>query len=104
MAKLYRSSIELYDRDFVSSVKTATSRYGEPRVQDRVGYRSRATSGVNPFLGLIYVMLAHAIVIALMGISNTLSLSIPSAPVQLALFVVVEAVAERWPASGRRPG
>jgi putative ABC transport system permease protein len=59
-----------------TAIERATSQYGEPRVQDRAEYQSSATSGVNTFLGLIYVMLALAIVIALMGISNTLSLSI----------------------------
>src|SRR5262249_10206261 len=59
-----------------TAIEAATSQYGEPRVQDRAEYRTSATSGVNTFLGLIYVMLALAIIIALMGISNTLSLSI----------------------------
>jgi putative ABC transport system permease protein len=59
-----------------TAIKGATSQYGEPRVQDRAEYRAGATAGVNTFLGLIYVMLALAIIIALMGISNTLSLSI----------------------------
>jgi hypothetical protein len=34
------------------------------------------TQGVNTVLGLIYVMLVLAIVIALMGITNTLSLAL----------------------------
>jgi putative ABC transport system permease protein len=59
-----------------AAIKAATSQYGEPRIQDKSEYRSGATKGVNTILGLIYIMLALAIIIALMGISNTLSLSI----------------------------
>ncbi len=50
--------------------------FGQPRVQDRAQYRSSMTESVNTILGLIYVMLVLAIVIALMGITNTLSLGI----------------------------
>lgn len=59
-----------------SAIAAATAGFGEPRIQDRAEYRTTATSSVNTILGLIYVMLALAIIIALMGISNTLSLSI----------------------------
>ncbi len=50
--------------------------FGNPRVQTLAQYRTSATEGVNTVLGLIYVMLALAIAIALMSIANTLSLSI----------------------------
>ncbi len=59
-----------------SAVSAATASAGKPRVQDRDEYLATATSGVNTVLGLVYVMLALAIVIALMGVANTLSLSI----------------------------
>jgi putative ABC transport system permease protein len=59
-----------------SAVTAAVAEYGRPRVQDRDQYRASATSGVNTILGLVYVMLALAIVIALMGVANTLGLSI----------------------------
>jgi putative ABC transport system permease protein len=72
-----------------AAIERATSQYGEPRVQDRAEYRSSATSGVNTFLGLIYVMLALAIIIALMGISNTLSLSIYERTRELGLLRAV---------------
>jgi putative ABC transport system permease protein len=49
--------------------------YGSPTVYTRAGYISATGSRVNTFLGLIYVMLALAILIALLGIANTLSLS-----------------------------
>jgi putative ABC transport system permease protein len=59
-----------------AAVTTASARSGQPRVQDHAQYRASATSGVNTILGLVYVMLALAIVIALMGVANTLGLSI----------------------------
>jgi putative ABC transport system permease protein len=59
-----------------AAVTTAVAGYGQPRVQDHAQYRASATSGVNTILGLVYVMLALAIVIALMGVANTLGLSI----------------------------
>jgi putative ABC transport system permease protein len=72
-----------------SSVEAATVSFGQPRVQDRDEYRASATSGVNTFLGLIYVMLVLAIVIALMGISNTLSLSVHERTRELGLLRAV---------------
>lgn len=59
-----------------SAIAAATQQYGAPRVQDRADYITAAASGVNTILGLVYVMLALAIVIALLGITNTLSLAI----------------------------
>ena len=59
------------------------------RVQDRAQYVASATSGVNTILGLVYVMLALAIVIALMGIANTLSLSIHERTRELGLLRAV---------------
>jgi len=72
-----------------SAIKAATAQYGQPRVQDKVEYRSSATKGVNTILGLVYVMLALAIIIALMGISNTLSLSIHERTRELGLLRAV---------------
>jgi putative ABC transport system permease protein len=63
--------------------------YGTARVQDRAEYRASATGGVNTILGLIYVMLALAIVIALMGIANTLSLAVHERTRELGLLRAV---------------
>jgi putative ABC transport system permease protein len=49
--------------------------YGDPRVQDPHAYATTQASMVNTFLALVYVMLALSVIIALLGISNTLSLS-----------------------------
>jgi putative ABC transport system permease protein len=69
-----------------AAVATASARYGQPRVQDHAQYRATATSGVNTILGLVYVMLALAIVIALMGVANTLGLSIHERTRELGLL------------------
>jgi len=69
-----------------AAVTAATAAAGQPRVQDQAQYRASATSGVNTVLGLVYVMLALAIVIALMGVVNTLSLSIHERTRELGLL------------------
>ena len=69
-----------------ASVTAVTAASGQPRVQDRAQYLANATSGVNTILGLVYVMLALAILIALMGVANTLSLSIHERTRELGLL------------------
>lgn len=60
--------------------------YGAPRVQDQAQFRSSQTSGVNTILGLVYVMLLLAIVIAVMGIANTMGLAIHERSRELGLL------------------
>jgi putative ABC transport system permease protein len=69
-----------------ASVTAITAAAGQPRVQDRDQYLASATSGVNTILGLVYVLLALAILIALMGVANTLSLSIHERTRELGLL------------------
>jgi len=69
-----------------AAVTAVTAAAGQPRVQDRAQYLASATSGVNTILGLVYVMLALAIGIALMGVANTLSLSIHERTRELGLL------------------
>ena len=59
-----------------AAVERVVAPYGAPTVQDRDEYIASVASGVNMVLGLIYVLLFLAILIAGMGIANTLSLSI----------------------------
>jgi len=63
--------------------------YGKPQIQDRAQYVASLTKGVNTILGLIYVMLVLAIIIALMGITNTLSLAIGERTRELGLLRAV---------------
>ncbi len=69
-----------------AAVTAAAAASGQPRVQDRDQYLANATSGLNTILGLVYVMLALAILIALMGVANTLSLSIHERTRELGLL------------------
>ena len=59
-----------------AAVSRLVKPYGDPKVQNRSEYLASVAGQVNQLLGLVYVMLLLAIVIALMGIANTLSLSI----------------------------
>jgi putative ABC transport system permease protein len=59
-----------------AAIKRAVHPYGDPDVQDRKEFIASAASGADLFLGIVYVMLALAIVIALMGIANTMSLAV----------------------------
>jgi putative ABC transport system permease protein len=59
-----------------TSVGAVAARYGNPKVLDRAQYRRQAAGAVNTVLGIVYVLLVLAIIIALLGIANTLSLSI----------------------------
>ncbi|HSS12212.1 MAG TPA: ABC transporter permease, partial [Acidimicrobiales bacterium] len=72
-----------------SALETVAQQYGRPDVLDRQQYVTSQTKSVNTILGLIYVMLALAIIIALMGIANTLSLSIYERTRELGLLRAV---------------
>jgi putative ABC transport system permease protein len=58
-----------------TAIEDATAKFAPGDVLTADEYVAQATSRVDTMLGLIYAMLALAIVIALMGIANTLSLS-----------------------------
>jgi putative ABC transport system permease protein len=59
-----------------AAVIRAGAAYGQPSVSDRAGFIASASQGVNYILGIVYVLLALAIVIAVLGITNTLTLAI----------------------------
>ena len=63
--------------------------YGGPDVEDRDEYAATIAAGVDMLLTIVYVLLALAIVIALMGIANTLSLSIHERTRELGLLRAV---------------
>ncbi|MGQ0615940.1 MAG: ABC transporter permease [Acidimicrobiia bacterium] len=58
-------------------------------LQDREEFRTTQSNSINQVLGLVYAMLALAIVISLMGIANTLSLSINERTRELGLLRAV---------------
>ena len=59
-----------------SAVEAVAADHGSPAVLDRDAFAERAVGDVDQLLAIVYVLLALAIVIALMGITNTLSLSV----------------------------
>ena len=71
------------------AVQAVADDFGKPEVMDRQEYIDVATAGVDGMLTLIYVMLALAIVIALMGIANALSLAIHERTRELGLLRAV---------------
>ena len=63
--------VQLFDQ-----VSAALADYPNLSVQDQAQYKQFIEDQVNQFLGLIYALLALAIIIAIFGIVNTLALSI----------------------------
>jgi putative ABC transport system permease protein len=58
------------------AVERTADAYGAPDVEDSDQYAASLGEFVDIMLGIVYVLLALAILIALMGIANTMSLSI----------------------------
>jgi putative ABC transport system permease protein len=75
--------------DGEQAVQAVADRFGKPEVMDRQEYIDVATAGVDGMLTLVYVMLALAIIIALMGIANALSLAIHERTRELGLLRAV---------------
>ena len=59
-----------------AAITRAAAGYGKPTVEDHAAFVASAGKPVSMFLGLVYVLLVLAIVIAVFGIANTLSLSV----------------------------
>jgi putative ABC transport system permease protein len=57
-------------------VTAALARYPNVQVQTRAQFEKSQTASVNQLLGLVYALLALAVLIALIGIVNTLMLSV----------------------------
>lgn len=62
--------------DALAAVKTVTRDYPGAKVLDQTGLKNEIAKPMNQMLALVYVLLALAILIALLGIANTLALSI----------------------------
>jgi putative ABC transport system permease protein len=71
------------------AVEQVAAGYGSPDVLDRDAFAADVSSGVDMMLTIIYALLVLAIVIALMGIANTLSLSIHERTRELGLLRAV---------------
>jgi putative ABC transport system permease protein len=71
------------------AVERVAEAYGNPDVLTRSQYVDQAAGNVDAALGLIYVLLALAIIIALMGIANTLALAVYERTAELGVLRAV---------------
>jgi len=71
------------------AVQDVADRFAAPDVQDREEYVETVAASVDQMLAIIYVLLALAIFIAVMGIANTLALSIHERTRELGLLRAV---------------
>jgi putative ABC transport system permease protein len=72
-----------------AAVERVAVPFGRPAVQDRAGYVQTSTRGIDMLLGVVYVLLALSVLIALMGIANTLALSVHERRRELGLLRAV---------------
>ena len=59
-----------------AAVTEVAAGYGQVEVQDRTQFKANQAGHIDQMLNLVYVLLALAVFIALLGIANTLALSI----------------------------
>lgn len=72
-----------------AAVETVTDPVANAALQDRGEYVAAQAALVDPLLGLVYALLALAVVIAVLGIANTLSLSVMERVRELGLLRAV---------------
>jgi putative ABC transport system permease protein len=73
----------------LAAVERVAAEFPGAEVRDRTGFKEDQASFVNQLLGLVYALLTLAIVIALLGIGNTLALSILERTRELGLLRAV---------------
>jgi len=72
-----------------AAVDSIAARYGNPQVQTRHEYAQSSAGGIDMMLTLVYALLALAVLIALLGIANTLTLAIHERTRELGLLRAV---------------
>lgn len=72
-----------------AAVEETAEKYGDPDVQTREEYARSAAGGIDMMLTLVYALLALAVLIALLGIANTLTLALHERTRELGLLRAV---------------
>jgi putative ABC transport system permease protein len=72
-----------------SAIESVLSSYPNATVMDQTQYKAQAEQSVNTLLNMVYALLALAVIIALIGIANTLALSIYERTRELGLLRAV---------------
>ena len=73
----------------LAAVKTVTKDYPGATIQNEAQFEAQTAQPINQILNLIYVLLLLAVIIALLGIGNTLALSIYERIREIGLFRAV---------------
>lgn len=69
-----------------AAVERVAGKYGNPEVQTRDEYARSSAGGIDMMLTLVYALLALAVLIALLGIANTLTLAVHERTRELGLL------------------